>query len=162
MTDGMELVLMSIINPLLKSEWHLSFSHIELMTSLFYLGMVFGAVVTGNYADRFGRRRLIALSAVLQVAVKVAFSAVAGVASMYAVRFAVGFCFGFSLPLTTSMSNLKGYLVAEITPIEYRGKMLVIINFFLTLGKVLGCFLVYIFISPDLKSGNFLKTFTLF
>jgi MFS transporter, putative metabolite:H+ symporter len=105
------------------------------------------AVVTGNYADRFGRRRLIALSAVLQVAVKVAFSAVAGVASMYAVRFAVGFCFGFSLPLTTSM-------IAEITPIEYRGKMLVIINFFLTLGKVLGCFLVYIFISPDLKSGN--------
>ena len=34
--------------------------------------------------------------------------------------------------------------------------MLVIINFFMSLGKVFGCFLVYIFVSPDLKSGIFL------
>jgi MFS family permease len=78
MTDGMELVLMSITNPILKSQWDLSFSHVELMTSLFYLGMVFGAVITGNYADRYGRRRLIIISALMQVLVKIAFWAETG------------------------------------------------------------------------------------
>jgi len=48
-------------------------------------------------------------------------------------------------------------IVSEITILKYRGKMIVLINFFMTLGKLFSCFLIYIFIESDLKSGIDLK-----
>jgi len=43
------------------------------MTSLFYMGMIFGALSSGNYADRYGRKKLIIYSCILQVTVKIGF-----------------------------------------------------------------------------------------
>lgn len=45
-------------------------------------------------------------------------------------------------------------MMAEITPIKYRGKMLVLINFCVTLGKLFACFLAFIFIDSNMVEGN--------
>ncbi len=65
---------------------------------------------------------------------------------MIFMRFLYGLCFGFSVPLTTSM-------ISEISPIIYRGKLLIVINFFMSLGKLYGCLLAYIFLS-GFEKGN--------
>lgn len=62
------------------------------------------------------------------------------------VRVLYGFTYGFSLPLTTSM-------LSEIIPIQYRGKGLVFLNFFVSLGKLIGCFLAMICLD-SFSSGN--------
>lgn len=51
-------------------------------------------------------------------------------------RFFYGFCYGFSLPLPSSM-------ISELIPLKYRGKSLVILNFFVSVGKLFGCVLAY-------------------
>ena len=56
---------------------------------------------------------------------------------MCVARFFYGFCYGFSLPLPSSM-------ISEIIPLAYRGKSLVVLNFFVSVGKILGCFLAWL------------------
>jgi len=43
------------------------------MTSQFYLGMIFGAIISGHYADRTGRKKLVMISAVFQIIIKIMF-----------------------------------------------------------------------------------------
>jgi hypothetical protein len=46
-------------------------------------------------------------------------------------------------------------LVAEIAPLNTRGKLLIFLNFFVTLGKIYACLSAYAFIETDLQSGIF-------
>lgn len=59
------------------------------------------------------------------------------------VRMAYGMCFGLSLPLTTSM-------IAEVSTLQYRGKLLVLANFMTTVGKVCSVLLAICFMDNDL------------
>lgn len=56
---------------------------------------------------------------------------------MLALRLLYGFCYGFSIPLPSS-------LIGEIIPLKWRGKSLVLLNFFVTVGKLFGCLLAYL------------------
>lgn len=61
-------------------------------------------------------------------------------------RFIYGFIYGFALPLTTSM-------LSEIIPMYLRGKGLVIVNMFISIGKITGCLLAIICLD-DFSKGN--------
>lgn len=65
---------------------------------------------------------------------------------MGVLRLIYGIVYGISLPLTTSM-------LSEIIPIKYRGKGLVIINMFVSVGKIVGCIYASICLK-DLTEGN--------
>jgi len=52
--DGVQLILMSFLIPILKNEWNLSSYQTQILTSSFYLGMTFGACTTGKIADVSG------------------------------------------------------------------------------------------------------------
>ena len=144
--DGVQLVLMPLIVPIVKQEWGLTITSVSVLTSIFYLGMCFGALITGKIADNHGRRHSLVHSSFVQFLASLLFLFVNNVYTMVMARFIYGFIFGFSLPLTTSM-------ISEITPIKYRGKMLVTINFFLTFGKLYGCLIAYMFLD-NMYSGN--------
>lgn len=51
----------------------------------------------------------------------------------------MGLCFGMGLPLTTTT-------MVEHLPLRNRGKWIVMINFFITIGKLLGVGLAYLFL----------------
>jgi putative MFS transporter len=59
--------------------------------------------------------------------------------TMIFMRFGYGFSFGFTIALTTSM-------YAESSPLKYRGKGLLLLNFCVSLGKIFGILLAYIFL----------------
>jgi len=51
-------------------------------------------------------------------------------------RFLYGFCYGFSMPLSVSS-------ITEIVPINYRGKGIICMNFFTSVGKIVALTLAF-------------------
>ena len=64
--DGVQLVLMPLIVPIVKQEWGLTITSVSVLTSIFYLGMCFGALITGKIADNHGRRHSLVHSSFVQ------------------------------------------------------------------------------------------------
>lgn len=58
---------------------------------------------------------------------------------MLLLRFCYGFAFGFTVAVTTSM-------FAEISPAEYRGKGILLINFCISIGKLYAVMLGRVFL----------------
>ena len=61
-------------------------------------------------------------------------------------KFIYGYCYGFSMPLSVSS-------VTEIMPLAYRGKSIICMNFFTSVGKLVALILAY-FCFTDMKSGD--------
>ena len=146
LNDGVELITMSLIIPILKKEWTISTFWIEVLTSIFYFGMFFGAILTGKIADRYGRRPTIFFASLFQFIVGFCFAFVNDLYTLILMRFLYGFCYGFSLPLTISM-------ISEIFPLKMRGKAILFTNFCVSIGKVYGILLAFITLD-DYQTGN--------
>lgn len=65
---------------------------------------------------------------------------------MTIVRFLYGFVYGLSIPLTTTM-------ISEITAPAVRGRFLITINFFVSIGKIYAFLLAYLCLS-NFTSGH--------
>jgi MFS family permease len=66
---------------------------------------------------------------------------------MMVLRFCYGFSFGFTVAVTTSM-------FAEISPAQYRGKGILLINFCISIGKIYAVLLGWFFLRPQLAETN--------
>ena len=144
--DGLDIISMSLIIPMIQSEFDLSKFSISILSSIFYLGMIFGAILTGNLSDTFGRKRTIVLSGSLQCLVAIGFYFANHSVSILILRFLYGFCYGFSMPLSVAS-------ITEIVPVAYRGKSVICMNFFTSVGKLVALVLAY-FCLEDMTSGN--------
>ena len=146
LNDGVEMVAMSLIMPIIKKEWDISNFWVEVLSSIFYLGMMLGALLTGMVADRRGRQKGIMYASLLQFIIGTSFALVNNLFFLLIFRFIYGFIYGFSLPLTVSM-------IAEIVPVIYRGKCITFMNFNITIGRIYALILAY-FILEDYHTGN--------
>lgn len=144
--DGIELLSMSLILPILKREWELESFWLEVISSVFYLGMLIGALITGKVSDKYGRRLTILIASSLQFLITICFCFVNSILTLIILRFIYGFIYGFSLPLSISM-------VSEIIPVKYRGKLIVLTNFCVSVGKIWGIFLAYLTFN-NFNEGN--------
>ncbi|KAG1676603.1 Synaptic vesicle 2-related protein [Nymphon striatum] len=61
-SDGLEVILMSIVGPVLLCEWRLSYFQLSLLGSSIFIGMTFGTLIIGKLADLYGRRKVIVLT----------------------------------------------------------------------------------------------------
>ena len=66
MADAVEMMLLAILGPALTCYWP-SVTQIQIatLTTGVFAGMMFGALLFGIVADKYGRRRVIVISAVL-------------------------------------------------------------------------------------------------
>ena len=104
MNDGVELVLSSFLNPIIKASFPGATSaYVSSLASIFYLGILFGSITSGHLADIYGRRRLISSGAILQLCVAFLFYIANSLTLMLVLRFLYGFSFGFTVAITTSM-----------------------------------------------------------
>jgi MFS family permease len=111
-----------------------------MLASIFYLGIFSGSILSGKLSDKHGRKSLIMIGTALQLIFSVLFLYANTITFMTFMRFGYGFSFGFTIALTTSM-------YAESSPMKYRGKGLLLLNFCVSLGKIFGIALAYIFLS---------------
>jgi putative MFS transporter len=97
--------------------------------TLFFLGMLIGAVVFGRLADRWGRRRVLLVT----VACDAVFGALSVFApdftSLLALRFLTGIAVGGTLPVDYAM-------MAEFLPARNRGRWLVMLEGFWAVGTL--------------------------
>ncbi len=110
LNDGVQLVLSSFLNPIIKAIYpEVSTSYISAIASVFYIGILFGSIISGHLADKFGRKTIIIYGAIMQLVTAVLFFMADSLLLMFVLRLLYGFSFGFTIAVTTSM-------FAEVTP----------------------------------------------
>ena len=130
MGDAMEMMLLSFLGPSVRCEWGVSPMQEGRLTSVVFVGMLFGAPTWGIVADARGRR--------------VAFFATTIITFVAGLVSALSPSFGFLLFARTLVGfGLGGVpaafaLFMEFLPAGDRGKWLVAIEVFWTLGSVIG------------------------
>ena len=138
--DAMDVALLSFIMPLIKVEWSLSPAQIGYVSAVTSLGMIFGALFCGYFADRFGRKNVMIATLLIFSISNLVLAFTSNVNSFMLVRFITGIGLGGELPVAATMiaDNFKG---------KRQAKMLVLADSFWAIGWILASFLSY-FVTP--------------
>ena len=78
-------------------------SQVESLASVFYIGVFFGSIVSGKFADHFGRKPIITIGSLMQIVVSTIFFWVNEYQLMAIARGIYGFSYGFTAVIVTSM-----------------------------------------------------------
>lgn len=127
--DAMQVLAVGFTAASIAATFELTVPQALQTGTLFFLGMLIGAVVFGRLADRWGRRRVLLLT--------VACDAVFGTLSIFApdftsllaLRFLTGIAVGGTLPVDYAM-------MAEFLPARNRGRWLVMLEGFWAVGTL--------------------------
>ena len=102
--DSMDVGLISFVMPALQRDWGLSPAQLGLIGSVGMVGMALGAALSGSFADRYGRKKVILFTLVL-FGLATGFAGLAtGLTTMLLARFLVGLGLGGELPVASTLS----------------------------------------------------------
>lgn len=130
---GFDTGVISGAIPFMQKDLNISESGIENITTFALIGAMIGALVSGYLSDKFGRKRIILVAAVIFLLGAIGCGSASGVSGLMAARIFLGVGIGvasFSTPL---------YL-AEISPASIRGTLVSMFQLLITVG-LLGAFL---------------------
>jgi SP family arabinose:H+ symporter-like MFS transporter len=113
---GFDIAVINGAIIFLRQQFGLSDFQTEVAASSLLVGCVFGAAVAGTLSDRFGRRRVLMLSAVLFAASAFGAALPRTMAEFIAARFIGGVAIGVA-------SVLAPVYIAEVAPREIRGRL---------------------------------------
>jgi MFS transporter, putative metabolite:H+ symporter len=139
MFDSMDTGIVSFVLPVLMKTWKLTSTQVGLISSIGLAGMALGAILSGTFADYFGRKKVFASTLVI-------YSLATGLCglswdfnSLAIFRFLVGFGLGGQLPVAVT-------LVSEFSPAKNRGRFLVLLESFWAGGWLLAALISYLVI----------------
>jgi SP family galactose:H+ symporter-like MFS transporter len=122
----------------IKKSFSLSPQLQEIVVSAVLVGAVIGAVTGGRLADRFGRRRLIILSAVIFSIGAVATALTPLISLLIAGRIVVGIAIGIA-------SFIAPMYISELAPARVRGSLVSVNQLAITVGIVVSYLVDYAF-----------------
>ncbi|RWR28212.1 MFS transporter [Sinirhodobacter populi] len=102
--DGMDIVIMSYVAPVLKQDWALSPEALGTVFSASLAGMAIGGLFIAPLADRFGRRPLILTLLTVITAAMIASSQSRNLYELIALRAIIGMSVGAFLASVTTMA----------------------------------------------------------
>jgi len=127
---GFDTGIISGASPLIESNFNLNIAQTGFITSSVLIGSSVGALGVGPLADRFGRKRLLILAAILFLLGSSLSMVAVGFWSMVIARIILGFAVG-------SASALTPAYLAELAPAERRGSLGTLFQLMITLGILL-------------------------
>jgi len=127
---GFDTGIISGASPLIESNFNLNIAQTGFITSSVLIGSSVGALGVGPLADRFGRKRLLILAAILFLLGSSLSMVAVGFWSMVVARIILGFAVG-------SASALTPAYLAELAPAERRGSLGTLFQLMITLGILL-------------------------
>ena len=129
--DGLSIFSLGVAMPLITSRFSLSALMVGLIGSALVLGAVFGAVIGGPAADRFGRKPAFLIDMTI-ITVGALISAFADAPQWVLLgQFIVGFGIGIDFPVSSSY-------VSETMPKQVRSRMVVATIALQSVGMLLG------------------------
>ncbi len=132
MADSMEIMLLSFLTVVLQSEWGWEGEHpieVPIITSSMFAGALVGSAILGPMGDRIGRYPILICAASIISFFGLVTALCHNFVILVFVRFMVGFGIG---GLTVPFD-----ILAEFLPTENRGRYLLLIEYFWTLGSML-------------------------
>jgi len=125
--ESLNLQVMSFVAPMIAREWHIGATLLGTVLSAAIMGMIVGTYLFGAIADRSGRR----LTFQLTVGIFSVLTALSGASTalwqLALARFGAGVGIGGSIPVETAV-------LAEFTPVRWRGRVMAIWAMALPLG----------------------------
>src|SRR4051794_20018652 len=115
--DGYDLGIISVVLPLIITEFHMSALEQGLIAASTLAGIFFGAPVVGQLADRFGRRTIFLIDLIAFVVIGLAQAVVDNFLWLFVLRFALGLAIGAEYAIGQTM-------LAEFVPRKNRGMRL--------------------------------------
>ncbi len=143
--DAMEVLLIGFLVPAIIASWKISRDQAGLLVTALFVGMMVGAWLWGNVADRIGRKAVFVLT-ILIAAVGGLLSALApNYETLLLFRVLTGFGIGGSLPVDYAIT-------AEFLPSRQRGRWLVFLESFWALGTIVAAGLALLILPqfPDI------------
>lgn len=113
MADGMDVLVVSFIAPSLQNEWGVSPAELAIVFSTGLAGMALGGLGLAPMADRFGRRRMVALAMALMALAMAVSSLTHSVMELAIVRFFIGTGIGTVLACISAIA-------ARVAPRKHR------------------------------------------
>jgi putative MFS transporter len=140
--DGYTVLAIAFAMPSLVSEWKLTPTEVGLILSAGYVGQLFGAVIFGSLAEKYGRLRILFITIMLFVSMDVACLFAWSGVSMIAFRLLQGVGTGGEVPVASAYIN-------EFIGAEKRGRFFLLYEVIFPVGLmfagIAGYFLVPIY-----------------
>jgi len=137
--DGYTVLAIAFAMPSLVSEWKLTPTEVGLILSAGYVGQLFGAVIFGSLAEKYGRLKILFVTIVLFVSMDVACLFAWSGVSMIVFRFLQGVGTGGEVPVASAYIN-------EFIGAEKRGRFFLLYEVIFPVGLmfagIAGYFLV--------------------
>ena len=134
---GFDIAIISGAVPFIKDFFLLNEIQLGWGVSSILIGCIFGAMIAGRLSDRFGRKRLLIITA-LFFAVSCAATGLANdFTFFYSMRIFGGIAVG-------SASALSPMYISEISPSKFRGRMVVLYQMAIVVGILLSYIINYL------------------
>lgn len=134
--DAMDVAMLSFIMTYLKTEWHLTPGVLGIVSAATSVGMVFGALICGYLADRFGRKRVLMYTLIIFSLGDVLLSISPNVQMFIVIRFLTGVGLGGELPVAAT-------LIADHYKGTQQSRMLVLADSFWAIGWIVASLLAF-------------------
>eukprot|EP00041_Stephanoeca_diplocostata_P019343 m.416233 g.416233 ORF g.416233 m.416233 type:complete len:596 (-) comp21277_c1_seq6:136-1923(-) len=128
MSDSIEIGMLSFLQYKAKDEFDLTDTGEAILSSMVFIGELFGATVFGPFADKYGRWKGSVAAAL--------FVAIMGLASAFSWNFAALVIFRALVGFGIGGLSVPFDILAELTPSKYRGRMLVSVEYFWSIGTM--------------------------
>ncbi|NNM87519.1 MAG: sugar porter family MFS transporter [Phycisphaerae bacterium] len=136
MLFGYDIGVISGAILFIKKDFSLSLGMEEIVVSAVLLGSLMGAAIGGFLADRFGRRKLLILTAMAFCLGAIAAAVAPNTAALIAARVMAGIAIGIA-------SFVAPLYISEIAPVTIRGKLVSLNQVALTIGIVISYVIDY-------------------
>src|SRR4029077_5325357 len=140
--DGFTVLAIAFAMPSLLSEWKLTPTEVGLILSAGYVGQLFGAVIFGSLAEKYGRLKILFITIMLFVSMDVSCLFAWSGVSMIAFRFLQGVGTGGEVPVASAYIN-------EFIGAEKRGRFFLLYEVIFPVGLmfagIAGYFLVPVY-----------------
>jgi putative MFS transporter len=127
--DGYTVLAIAFAMPSLVSEWKLTPTEVGLILSAGYVGQLFGAVIFGSLAEKYGRLRILFITIMLFVSMDVACLFAWSGVSMIAFRLLQGVGTGGEVPVASAYIN-------EFIGAEKRGRFFLLYEVIFLVGLI--------------------------
>mmetsp|Transcript_50501 Transcript_50501/g.80425 ORF Transcript_50501/g.80425 Transcript_50501/m.80425 type:complete len:551 (-) Transcript_50501:286-1938(-) len=127
-TDAMEMMIITILQPVLIDIWQLDEISKGTIAISVYMGMLFGTFTLGTISDRIGRKLIVIIACIAYSLFSLISAFSINYTMLLITRFVVGFFIGGNAVAFT--------LFAEFSPTKKRGRMLVVQQAFWCFGAL--------------------------